>query len=212
MRIAPRVLAGIALAGLVAAPVLAGSAGQVYTARLDPLNAGSHTVAGTTYTIPTTRGTATVTLKGDDVTVQIMVNGVTPLTLHPQHIHAGTNCPTAAQDVNGDGFVDVIEGLPKYGPVLVSLDSTINTGASSDLDFPIAGADGSYTYSATGSRQHIQDEIRTALKLGTRHVVIHGISSDANAMPLPSTVASLPGLPAWATLPVACGELYLSSK
>lgn len=212
MRIAPRFLAGIALVGLAAAPVLAGSAGQVYTARLNPLNAGSHTVAGTTYTIPTTRGTATVTLKGDDVTVQIMVDGVTPLTLHPQHIHAGTTCPTAAQDVNGDGFVDVIEGLPKYGPVLVSLDSTINTGASSDLDFPRSDANGAYTYSAEGSRQHIQDEIQTALKLGTRHVVIHGISPDANAMPLPSTVASLPGLPAWATLPVACGELHLTSK
>jgi hypothetical protein len=210
MRAAPRIIAGLALAGLVAAPVAAGVAGRTYTANLDPLNAGSHTVGDVTYTIPTTRGTATVTLSGEEVTVNIMVDGVTPMTLHPQHIHAGSNCPDGADDANSDGFVDVIEGLPDYGPVLVSLDSTINTGASSDLDFPVADENGSYTYSAEGSRAHIQDEIETALKAADRHVVIHGISP--TGMPLPGSVQSLPGLPAWATLPVACGELDLTSK
>jgi hypothetical protein len=209
LKLAPRILAGAALAGLLAVPVIAGN-GQVFQAILSPLNAGSHTVDGETYTIPTTRGIATVTLKGDDVTVDIMVDGVTPMTLHPQHIHAGQACPTAADDTNGDGFLDVIEGLPKYGGILVSLDSELNDGAASDLDFPVADANGAFHYHAAGSRSHIQDEIRTALKLGTRHVVIHGISP--TDMPLPSSVQSLPGLPAWATLPVACGELTLISK
>lgn len=210
MRAAPRIIAGLALAALVAAPVAAGVASKTYTANLSPLNAGSHTVGDVTYTIPTTSGTATVDLKGDVVTVTVAVDGVTPLTLHPQHIHAGPQCPSGSADTNGDGFVDVIEGLPDYGPILVSLDSTINTGASSDLDFPVANANGSYDYSATGSREHIQDEIQTALKAADRHVVIHGISP--TDMPLPSTVQTLPGLPAWATLPVACGELDLTSK
>lgn len=209
MRLAPRILAGVALAALVVAPATAGNLGQTYQANLDPLNAGSHTVAGTTYTIPTADGTATITLKGDNVSVSVAVTGVTPGTLHPQHIHAGTSCPDSSDDANSDGFVDVIEGLPKYGGILVSLDTTINTGAASDLDFPVANSNGAYTYSASGSRSHIQDEIMTALKLGTRHVVIHGISP--TGMPLPSSVASLPGLPAWATLPVACGELHRSN-
>ena len=209
MRLAPRILAGLALSALVVAPATAGNLGKIYQANLDPLNAGSHTVGAATYTIPTADGSATVTLKGDKVSVDIAVTGVTPGTLHPQHIHAGTTCPDASDDTNSDGFVDVIEGLPKYGGVLVSLDSTINTGASSDLDFPVANANGAYTYSAEGSRAHIQDEIMTALKLGTRHVVIHGIAP--TGMPLPSSVASLPGLPAWATLPVACGELHRSN-
>ena len=210
MKFAPRLLVGVALVGLATAPVAAAGSGHVYQAVLSPLNAGSHTVAGTTYTIPTTRGTATVRLKGDVVTVDIMVDGVTPLTLHPQHIHAGLSCPTAADDTNGDSFVDVIEGLPKYGGILVSLDTMINDGAASDLNFPVADANGSYDYHAEGSRSHLQDEIGTALKLGTRHVVIHGISP--TDMPLPASVDSLPGLPAWATLPVACGELDLISK
>lgn len=213
MRLAPRILAGVALAALVVAPATAGNTNQTYRANLDPLNAGSHTVTikdvTTTYTIPRADGTATITLKGDNVSVDIAVTGVTPGTLHPQHIHAGTTCPDASDDTNGDGFVDVIEGLPKYGGVLVSLDSTINDGAAATgLTFPVANSNGAYTYSAEGSRSHIQDEIMTALKLGTRHVVIHGIAP--TGMPLPSSVASLPGLPAWATLPVACGELHRS--
>jgi len=34
--------------------------------------------------------------------------------------------------------------------------------------------------------------------------VLHGVALDT---PLPSTVASLPGLPAQLTLPIACGEI-----
>ncbi len=65
---------------------------------------------------------------------------------------------------------------------------------------------GAYTFDTVGSRQHIQDEIQTALKLGTRHVVIHGIT-DRN---LPDTVATIGEIPAYVTLPVACGELVLA--
>ena len=206
MRKLPRIAAGLALAA-IAVPVAAGG-GQVFRANLEPLNAGTYTQAGTTYTIPTTTGTATVTLNGDDVAVHIEVSGVTAGTLHPQHIHAGTTCPDQSDDANTDGYVDVIEGLPKYGGILVSLDNNIDDGAAAPgLNFPVADPSGSYSYSEEGSRAHIQDEIETALKVGTRHVVIHGISPDG--MPLPASVASLPGLPAWATLPVACGELDL---
>jgi len=42
------------------------------------------------------------------------------------------------------------------------------------------------------------------LNLAGRHVVLHGVDAST---PLPSTVASLPGLPAYLTLPVACGEI-----
>ena len=182
----------------------AGKHGKHFSAQLLPLNAGEHTVGGESFTIPTAGGTADVRVKGDDVTVTINVHGLTPMTLHPQHIHAGTVCPTASDDANGDGFVDVIEGLPKYGPILISLDSTLNNFAPS-LDFPISNSEGSYRYSAKASKSHLQAELKQALKLGQRHVVIHGI--DPND-PLPASVKSLPGLPAWATLPVACGELH----
>lgn len=186
----------------------AAGAGQVFAAQLSPLNAGSHTVGDSTYSIPSASGDAVVTVKGDDVSVAIEVNGVTAGTLHPQHIHAGTTCPDATADGNQDGvhdgFVDVIEGLPQYGPILVPLDSNLNSFDPS-LDFPVADANGSYSYNESASKSHLQGELEQALKLGSRHVVIHGINPES---PLPTTVQSLPGLPAWATLPVACGELH----
>ena len=182
----------------------AGKHGENFVARLLPLNAGAHTVDGQTFTIPTAGGTAAVRVKGGAVTVTINVSGVTPRTLHPQHIHAGTVCPTASDDGNVDGFVDVIEGLPKYGPILISLDKSLNNFKPS-LKFPVSDSTGSYRYSAKASKSHLEAELKEALKLGERHVVIHGINPSD---PLPSSVKSLPGLPAWATLPVACGELH----
>lgn len=179
--------------------------GHDYVADLQPLNAGEHTVGSESYTVPTASGSAVINRNGNDLTVTINVEGVTPLTLHPQHIHAGTMCPVASDDVNNDGFVDVIEGLPKYGAVLIPLDSNLSSFAPS-LDFPVSDASGSYTYTQEASKSHLQKELREALKLGNRHVVIHGIDP---ANPLPASVQSLPGLPAWATLPVACGELVL---
>jgi hypothetical protein len=56
-------------------------------------------------------------------------------TLHPQHI----------ADVNHDGFLDVIEGIPDYGPILISLDNDLGNFEAS-LDFPVANAQGRYFY------------------------------------------------------------------
>lgn len=205
-----RLLIAFIPAVLVAATVATGAAVQakspkVFAAALAPLNAGAQfpTTTGGTYTIPTAGGTAVVSVSGDDITITVNVTGVNPLTLHPQHIHAGTTCPTAAQDMNNDGVVDVIEGLPMYGPILVNLDSDLSSNPAGT--FPTADASGSYSYNESASRAHLQAELQQALRLGDRHVVIHGI--DPNVV-LPSSVATLPGLPAWATLPVACGMLH----
>jgi len=202
----------IVVALALAPPVSAGARGpgaglKVYTATLTPLNAGTHVIDGRTLDIPPASGNAKITLQGDVVTVQIEMDGVTAGDLHPQHIHAGPRCPDPSADVNGDTFLDVIEGLPDYGPILVNLDSDLSSNPAGM--FPRAEGSGfntasSYDYSATGSRTHIQDEIQTALKLGTRHVVIHGIDPDSA---LPKSVATLGSIPNEITLPVACGEL-----
>jgi hypothetical protein len=180
-----------------------------YVAELAPLNAGQHTVSGgsgeQTVWIPTTDATADIRIKADDFRITVRARGVTPGTLHPQHIHAGMQCPTMADDANHDGFVDVIEGLPKYGPILVSLDSDLNDFGMS-LDFPTADDRGTYRYRETASMSALEDGIMGPLDVDTRHVVIHGVDPST---PLPDTVASLPGLPAWATLPVGCGEIEL---
>lgn len=212
------VIAGVAAVLIVGALALAppvsaggkspGAGLKVYTATLTPLNAGAHDINGRTLDIPAARGNATITLQGDVVTVHIAMDGVTAADIHPQHIHAGPRCPDASADINGDSFVDVIEGLPAYGAILVNLDSDLSSNPAGM--FPRAGGSGvnepsSYSYTATGSRTHIQDEIQTALKLDTRHVVIHGIDLSSG---LPDdSVATIGTLPNELTLPVACGEL-----
>lgn len=180
-----------------------------YVAALEPLNAGMHVNKETqqAYEIPRASGWAKIKVKGDDLSVKIKMRGVAPGIAHAQHIHAGPACPDPATDPNNDGVLDVLEGLPAYGPILVNLDSDLSSNAAGM--FPMANAFGRYAYSADGSKAHIEAEIKEALRLKTRHVVIHGVDP---MTPLPSTVGTLPGLPAHATLPVACGELVLDGK
>ena len=206
MRITPRVALAVSAAACVAV-AMAGAPAQAkpkqsqmeYLATLQPLNAGLNDL--------TASGEARISVSGDRVDVSINVAGVNPGTLHPQHIHAGPRCATQDDDSNNDGFLDVIEGLPDYGPILISLDDTFANPNDSTFGFPTASSDGTYSYNASGSKSHFQEELDQALKLDTRHVVIHGVDP---ATELPDTVQSLPGAPAWATLPVACGELVQS--
>ena len=73
-------------------------------------------------------GTATLTLEGDMLTVHLMASGLEPNKLHIQHIHGFTDnnknaiCPPMSADTDGDGIVSLTEGLPFYGPILLSLD------------------------------------------------------------------------------------------
>ncbi len=125
------------------------------------------------YEVPRASGWAKLKVTGDDVSVKIKVRGVAPGIAHAQHIHAGPACPDPATDPNNDGVLDVIEGLPAYGPILVNLDSDLSSNAAGM--FPMANAYGRDTYSAKGSKTHIEAEIQQALRLGIRHVVIHGV-------------------------------------
>lgn len=131
--------------------------------------------------------------------------GPVPDGIHPQHIHAADRCPNASADVNRDGIVDVIEGLPFYGPILVPLDGDISNTTSEIPTFPFgAGSKGTFHYEASTSLSTLEAALNEPINLASRHVVIHGVDL---ATPLPASVQSLPGLPAQVTLPIACGEI-----
>jgi len=152
--------------------------------------------------VGTATGTATFTVDGDNLTVEITASGLAPNMAHAQHIHAGDVCPGPDADTNDDGFVDVIEGVPFYGAILVPLDDDLaNTEAN---NFPMADAQGNINYSATASISEIEAALGEDLALGTRHVVQHGVGSNVT---VPSTVQSLGDLPAAATVPVTCGQI-----
>ena len=180
----------------------------VYEARLRPLNAsvnGQGVTGLATFTVGTD-GTLTVEVDAGGLAVE------SPLGIHAQHIHAGPECPNRGDDANRDRIVDVIEGVPVYGAILVPLDGDISNTTSEVETFPSAvsqggrPAFGEIDYEATASLSAIEAALGGDLDLGTRHVVLHGIAASTE---LPESVQSLGGLPAQVTLPVACGEIRL---
>jgi hypothetical protein len=177
-------------------------------------------------------GSATLVVRNQKIKhIEVHAEGLTPDAPHAQHIHYGeqalTECPTLALDANGDGRLNTVEGVPAYGPVVVSLNTTGDTTPGSFLDvsrFPVAW-NGSYHYSrdnieftdvagtgypgadGTGTAKQIADAIRA----GEGVLVIHGVDYDGNGMynfSDPEGASELdPNLPAEATDPAVCGLL-----
>lgn len=162
------------------------------------------------------RGVALINVHDDTFEVETEMEGVSS-TVHAQHIHAAAVCPTEADDTNGDGVVDVIEGVPSYGPILVPLDN--NLASQSAGTFPFASG-GNFTYEeSTPLTQMIQalqqpdsdpnDAVVTLgadedLDLDRRTIVIHGV---AESTELPATVATIGDLEAYKSVPIACGVI-----
>ena len=176
-------------------------------------------------------GHATATVRGQKIlSMKVHAMGLTPDAPHAQHIHYGNQalneCPTFKLDTNRDNRLNTVEGVPAYGPVVVSLNTTGDTTPASFLAvdrFPVS-KDGMYSYSrkniditsvvgtgypgpgGAGTAAQIAESIRE----GEGVVVIHGIDYDqSGAYSLSKEGASeLPGgLPAEATDPTACGVL-----
>ena len=192
-----------------------------YEANLHPLNAAAQQALdpdAADGARGVARGKAYFTVVGGQFTASVSAMGLESGMIHPQHIHAAADCPPASADVNHDGFVDVLEGVPYYGPILIPLDDQLASQATGS--FPTAtGVRGILEYAATTSLAAMLADLNAPdpntadavvklngapLALETRHVVLHGV--DPSTV-LPASVASLPGLPAYLTLPVACGEI-----
>ena len=178
-------------------------------------------------------GKAIAVVRGETIrAIGIRARGLTPDAPHAQHIHYGeqamNECPTLALDSNGDGRLNTVEGVPAYGPVVVSLNTSGDTTPASFLDvsrFPVS-KNGSYSYLRTnisftdvagtgypgaeglGTAAQIAEAIRD----GEGVVVIHGNDYDGNGtynLSDPEGASELdPTLPAEATDPVACGVLH----
>ncbi len=177
-------------------------------------------------------GTATAVIHNKKIkSIEVHATGLTPDAPHAQHIHYGNQasneCPTLAHDTNPtDGRINTLEGVPAYGPVVVSLTTRGDTSPSSVLAvdrYPVA-VDGRIDYKRTnikftdvagtgypgpgglGTAQEIADSIRD----GEGVVVIHGLDYDGSETYSFSAEGSSEldsSLPAEATDPAACGVL-----
>lgn len=143
-------------------------------------------------------GEATITVENNTLTVNIWADGLEPNRVHPQHIHGfkddkrNSTCPSPSADTNGDGIVDLIEGLPSYGPVLLELYIPVD-------EFPVADADGKIHYERTFELGEVEFEEEGQVisyadlkPLQNRAIVLHGMTVNGEYI---------------ATLPVACGQI-----
>ena len=90
------------------------------------------------------RGTARVTQQGISLTVRIQATGLEPNLVHLRHIHGGSTavagnspvevskCPTPPADIDNDGVISVVEGVPDYGAVILNLGNFMTTTGSID--------------------------------------------------------------------------------
>ena len=165
----------------------------------------------------TVLGITRIELKDDQrIEVDLLATGLSPKLPHAIHIHglneARNECPRMEARDDGstmagsktDGLIDVIEGLPDYGPIRVSFTTRGDTSAASGLAldrFPVASAATAIEYERT---IHVPSGV-------ARHpdrfaVVVHGLDLNHNGV-YDGKVGPLGGAPNEATLPVACGEI-----
>lgn len=167
--------------------------------------------------------TATLTIDGDNLTVDIKGKGFTPNSPHAQHFHGSFTeakkfmCPGPDQDKDGDGQVNVEEGVPMYGDVVLSLTTEGDTSPKSGLAIermPKADAQGNLSY-----RRTIALPAGAGAKLRNLHIVQHGLDANGNdkydmeALGESSFAKSLGvhGIPEEATNPATCGMVSAAS-
>ncbi|MFD9354645.1 hypothetical protein [Streptomyces sp. NPDC060031] len=159
------------------------------------------------------RGTVMLSLKGNQLTVQIESEGMVPGQPSAQHLHGSTkghdfHCPNASDDTDGDGVLSNTEATVDYGDINISLTTSGDTKAASGLAverMPIADKQGKVSYERTITvGQDVVDHIKDL------HVVQHGIdrnNNDKYDFDGAGKSELDPKLPQEATAPTNCGEV-----
>lgn len=195
--------AGAALL-IATGPAAAAHEGTSYTGTLSELNGsgGSGEV------------TVTVSDDGDSFDVDMAASGLNLDGPHAMHIHgivegdevSASACPTMEADADGDGVIDVAEGVPFYGGIQVSLTTEGDTSPDSALAVERYPAGTTFDYSRDGIT--IPDPIKP--NIDKLHVVVHGLDENGNGtLDLDQETRSslTDDLPREGTAPALCGEL-----
>ena len=195
-------LSTIALSGTaVATASNGGHADNKVAGRLNTLNNSGVT------------GDAHITVQGKKLQVAYTAKHLAPNLPHAAHIHYGEQasheCPTVRDDTNHDFRLNVAEGLPRYGPIAVSLTTKGDTSPDSALavDRFSTAPKGTIRYHRTVTTSK---DVARAIRRGEGVLVVHGVDynnngkydfAGAGASELKAT------LPAEATDPAVCGVL-----
>ena len=94
-------------------------------------------------------------------------------------VQAQNECPPASAAGTG-GLIDTLDGLPFYGPILVTFATSGDTSAAAGLNIgtaPVADANGNRFF-----QREIKIKGDVAANLSNLHVVIHGEDLSDNGM------------------------------
>lgn len=198
---------GTALAAALLLPLAASAApaGRHFQADLMPLNAKVGGGAS---------GQVTLILNKNDLVINAHVTGLSP-GMHMIHIHGfktgdqAASCVSAAQDTDHDGILDLAETESVSGTTLIPFNAHPAALNITGAGYPKANKAGEFTYRKTVSVKRLDANLKKqdgidSLHLDRRVIYVHGVPASKN---LPSSVKSLPGVPATMTLPVACGVI-----
>lgn len=144
-----------------AAPASAGPRVGTFTAGLAQLNQDG-------------QGLVTLEQLGTNLTLHLQADGL-DAGVHVAHIHglrqaAQNECPTLASDSDGNGLVDLAEGVPAYGPVQVTLSNGTNDRGTS-LDYTRV-----YTHRDSG------DAVASLGDVDQYVIVVHGVDLDGDGV------------------------------
>ena len=105
--------------------------------------------------------------EGDDLfTATVEAEGLAPSIEHLQFVFDGGSCPPSSADVNGDGFVDVVEGSAFFGEILIALDDDLGTRSGGSSVFPFANANGEIDYEESADLQSVLEALPSQLPNG----------------------------------------------
>ncbi len=186
---------------------------EFYTVQINELN-GSGVSGGALLIVD--NGDTPDNLLDDTLTVVIAANGLEADQIHIQHIHGedGTDAvtPPSSADADGDGFVELAEGLPFYKGILLNLTSPQGSGLEGFPTAPGGSIFFSSTYhlhpdtSDTDHGGHASgDVINNFADLDEYEIVLHGMTVGAVGDGTPGEVDGTAGYKL--VLPVASGEI-----
>ena len=195
-------VAGAALT-MLAMPVV-GAANVNFFAALSPVPHSATADSGSNAS-----GQASIEyVRGTTYLVTVNATGLSPNLPHLAHIHgivkAQNECPPASA-AGSDGLIDTLDGLPSYGPILVTFATSGDTSAAAGLNIgtaPVSDPNGNLFY-----QREIKIKGDVAANLDNLHVVIHGEDLNDNGMYDGQASTLAPGVPLEAELPVACGTI-----
>lgn len=178
-----------------------------YVAEIMPVNAN---FIGTAVT-----GKAVLTEERDVLKVEIEVTGTPPNMMHWSHFHGFTDdregrVPTMADDLNGDGVIDLPEVYLVAGQTMVPFDDAPHDMHIPHDNYPHSDAEGNWNYEFEVPIEDLKEKFNdkfgtTDLQLDKRTVIIHGVPE---TLILPDTVeGTVAGYGPHTTLPIAVGKI-----